>query len=112
MRNEIWFAHAVYTGGDIWVFYGKLKDGTFFLMDSDGDAMLLNADPSDFDESLYGSWQKSHLIRELTGRERTAFRDDVLDKAIGDGGFTEYDAKRHRENFADIDHYEFEENRL
>ena len=53
-------ANAVYTGGGIWVFYGELEDGNFFLTDNDGYVALVDSDPSDFDESLYYDWQEEH----------------------------------------------------
>lgn len=77
--NNLKEAFAVYTGGGIWLFYGQLTNGNYFLMDDNGWTLILNADPSDFDESTYEDWQQEHLIKELDGKERTDFCDAVLD---------------------------------
>lgn len=103
--TKLWKAHAVYTGGGIWLFYGKLEDGNFFLMDDDGGVAILNADPSDLDESLYDEWLTTHLIEELEGEELTAFQDAVLGEVVrsGDGGFTPEDADRYHEDWNPIE---------
>lgn len=67
-------AYAVYTGGNIWLFYGILSDGNFFLTDDNGLTVFLNKDPSDnFEEACYESWQNAHLVKELTGEEIVKF---------------------------------------
>lgn len=72
-------AYAVYTGGNIWLFYGQLEDGNYFLTDDNGWTEILNADPSDFDESLYEEWQQAHLVMELKNDERVKFCNELLD---------------------------------
>ena len=65
---------AVYTGGGIWLFYGKLKTGEYFLTDDNGCTMILDASPEDLDESLYEEWQEDHFLRVVgTRREELAF---------------------------------------
>ena len=76
MINE---AFAAYTGGGIWIFYGSLTDGTWFLLDNEGWMQILNETPEDFDVSLWEEWQKKHLIREPKGDERIALCNEVLD---------------------------------
>lgn len=72
-------AYAVYTGGNIWMFYGKVSDGNFsdgnfFLTDDNGATFILNKDPSeDLEEACYESWQNKYLVRELMGEERIEF---------------------------------------
>ena len=107
--KRLWFAHAVYTGGNIWLFYGKFKNGDFFLMDDDGDILILDADPSDFDESLYTEWQESHLKAELTEPwVRRHYQEEILDMVARscDGGFTESDKEAYLNYFHDIDENE------
>ncbi len=73
-------AEAIYTGGNIWLFIGSLTDGNYFLVSDDGWALILNADPSNLDESLYDDWQKEHLIEEMDeGEELRAFQIQLLD---------------------------------
>lgn len=72
-------AYAVYTGGGIWIFHGTVKEGNrFFLTDDYGFTLILDADPSDFDESLYEDWQQEHLIEELTGNSRQSFCKSLI----------------------------------
>ena len=70
--------HAVYTGGGIWLFYGEMTGGKFFLTDDDGNTLILNDSPEDFDESLYPDWQEKHLFKELRGETRVRFCLNML----------------------------------
>lgn len=98
-------AHAVYTGGNIWLFHGELEDGTYFLTDDEGRTQILDENPEDFDESLYWEWQEKHLIRDLENEdERIDFCHKLCDKFQkdgADGGFTEKDIKNYRKWFAE-----------
>ena len=71
-------ANAVYTGGNIWLFYGETTDGSFFLTDDYGCTLLLNESPEDMDKSLYPDWQEEHKIRELFDSERVDFCNALL----------------------------------
>ena len=65
---------AVYTGGNIWLFYGELTTGEYFLTDDNGCTMILDASPEDLDESLYEEWQEDHFLRVVgTRKEELAF---------------------------------------
>lgn len=75
-------AFAAYTGGGIWLFYGQLKNGNWFLTDDFGATLILDADPSDLDESTYQEWQDEHKIKELSGKELEKFDDALLDKLL------------------------------
>ena len=93
-------ANAVYTGGNIWLFYGKLDDNTYFLTDDNGWTQILNADPSDLEESTYEAWQLQHLVREIIGEERIQFCNELLDYICDnpghDGGMTEQEIGAYR----------------
>ena len=71
-------AYAVYTGGGIWIFHGTVEGERFFLTDDYGFTLILDADPSDFEESLYEDWQQEHLVEELTGKSRLNFCDSLI----------------------------------
>lgn len=75
-------AFAVYSGGNIWLFHGKLKDGSYFLTDDYGSTLVLDADPSDFDESLEVDWQKEHKKVELPDEIRLVFCQLLTDKLL------------------------------
>lgn len=72
-------AKAVYTGGNIWLFYGKLQNGLHFLTDDYGCTLILDESAEDFDESLYTEWQEAHKVEELEGDSRISFIDLLLD---------------------------------
>lgn len=103
-KRTIKDAYAVYTGGGIWLFYGELKDGNYFLTDDYGATRILDTDPSDFDETLYEDWQQEHLVEELEGNDRTSFGDDLIDwlKNANDknrGGITDEELDEYKEYF-------------
>ena len=75
---EIKNVNAVYTGGNIWLFYGQLEDGNYFLTDDFGATLILDTNPSNLDESTYQEWQDEHLVRELEGEEREQFCSEML----------------------------------
>ena len=99
-------ATAVYTGGNIWLFFGTLEDGNYFLTDDYGSTQILNADPSDLDTSLFAEWHSEHLVEELENENRFAFCEQLLDfilEHINDteisGGMTETEIAAYREFF-------------
>lgn len=98
-------ANAVYTGGNIWLFYGELEDGNFFLTDDNGCTEILDTDPSDLDESLYYEWQQEHLVKELDDEsKRIDFCNNLCDKLIEDGdkgGMTDDEIEHYRKFFAE-----------
>lgn len=72
---------AAYTGGNIWLFYGELTDGEYFMTDNEGATILLNAPATDFNESL--EWQEEHKIKELLDEsERVAFCDSLAERLL------------------------------
>ena len=84
---------AVYTGGGVWIFYGKCtKPGEWFMIDNDGEFVeIYDANPENFDESLYEEWEEAHRVRTIyeNKRELKAFLTEALEKA----------------NFCDKDYY-------
>ena len=106
--SHIYRAKAIYTGGGIWLFYGELDDGNYFLTDDNGFTYFLNADPSNLDESTYYEWQVQHLVREVHYEEREEFCDELLDYIFthpdDDGGMTEYEIAIYRDYFQSEDY--------
>lgn len=94
-------ANAVYTGGNIWLFYGQLEDGNYFLTDDNGCTQILNANPGDdFEEACYYEWQQKHLVGELWHEERMNFCNKLLDYIFDnpdhDGGMDEAEINAYR----------------
>lgn len=72
-------AEAVYTGGNIWCFYGELTDGNYFLTDDNGYTTIVDADPGlDYDAACYYEWQEEHMVKELTDKKELAEFDKEL----------------------------------
>lgn len=75
-------ANAEYTGGNIWVFTGKLDDGTYFMADGfEYDVRIVNEDPDEVEDggAWYCDWQEAHLVRDIdTESEGPAFILDVI----------------------------------
>ena len=97
-------AFAVYTGGNIWIFYGETTDGNYFLTDDYGATLILNADPSDFEVSLYEDWQQEHLVAELQENDRAKFCNDLCDTLLKaderhQGGILDEEIEGYREYF-------------
>jgi len=94
-----------YTGGGIWLFYGNLSDGTFFLADGDMlDVRIINADPSrNEEECWFAEWQEEHLVRDLdTEKEGPKFFKKIFKwlrandaENISEIEFIEEEAKRY-----------------
>ena len=71
---------AVYTGGGIWIFWGELEDGHYFLTAHEGWTVILTESPEDFDESLYEEWQEAHKVKDLADEELISFQKELLEK--------------------------------
>ena len=69
---------AVYTGGGIWIFWGELEDGHYFLTAHEGWTVILTESPKDFDESLYEEWQEAHKVKDLENEELIVFQKELL----------------------------------
>ena len=76
-------AQADYTSGGIWLFRGRLADGSYFLMDNSCNeaksVMLLDSDPMDYDKTLYAKWQEEHVLSNLEGNEAEGFMNSLAD---------------------------------
>jgi len=91
---------AVYTGGNIWLFWGQTEDGYYFLADDNGCVLVLDESPEDFDKSLYEDWQNAHKVEELYQGKRRMFCQELCDRLQ-----TADDAHRGGITDAEIDAY-------
>jgi len=68
-------ANAAYTGGGVYVYYGRLTDGRYFLADDDGEMILTGTDPeSCWGGVFYWEWQEEH------GLPVTKEQDDMAEE--------------------------------
>ena len=63
----------IYTGGNIYVFVGKIDDNYFIASDMCYDIRIVDANPFDYTDTTYGNeewcyeeWQAAHLIQDIT----------------------------------------------
>lgn len=99
--NDIRNITPIYTGGGIYILYGQLTNGNYFIAsDEMYDVRFLNANPEDTDE--YGDavsdsvkWQEAHLVRDICDPGEclefweTAIRWIIANKP--DGNYSEYE---------------------
>lgn len=75
----------VYTGGNVWVFYGDTSDGQYYLCDGNGYIQILDENPEkDFEETWYHDWQKKHTTMELGENAKTVFCINMFDLLYND----------------------------
>ena len=78
MAHEIKTAKAVYTGGNIYIYYGELTDGNYFRVgDGDDFIEICNSDTS-VDEADYMEFYEEHRVETLTDREYVRFWNKML----------------------------------
>ena len=99
---------AVYTGGGVWLFWGKLDKERYFLTDDYGCTLILDENPNNFDVSLYDDWQEAHTIQELEGKERERFCDALINRFLKDnpsddrGGITDTELLNYKRYFKEL----------
>ena len=75
MKENIIKATAIYSGGNIYLYYAELNDGNWIL--GDGDFFtVVNTNPlkdeDTFDDSCFYEWQQEHLVKEIEESEITS----------------------------------------
>lgn len=75
MKENIIKATAIYSCGNIYLYYAELADGNWILGDGDFFA-IVNENPlkdqDTFDDSCYNEWQQEHLVKEIEEPEITS----------------------------------------
>ena len=106
-------ATAIHSGSNIWLFFGSLLDGNYFMMDDYGFVDIVDEDPrKDLDESLMEEWQQKHFIRDLRSQQRTLFHEQLvsyLQKNVEDknydvtGGISSVELEQYKNIFKVVD---------
>ena len=85
--TDIEYVEPNYTGGGVYVYTGKLKDGNYFLggddwFDSNNKMFtirVVNENPDDYEEDCwFDDWQQEHLVRDLTEEENKEITKQIL----------------------------------
>ena len=100
---------AVYTGGNIWLFFGRLEDGHHFMVNDDGCAVIADEgieEATEYAWSEWLAWCAEHNAREPEGAERLQLCMDMLDRlqqyeygSENNGGIRPDEIKAYREYF-------------
>ena len=104
---------AVYTGGNVWLFFGRLDNGNSFIVDDDGWVGIFDEDSeaaTDYEYDNWCEWCDKHMIKELEDKkEREQFCMDMLDRleqyeygSDNNGGFTQGLIEGYRKWFKEI----------
>ena len=89
--DSIEYATPCYTGGGVYVYTGKLKDGNYFLGSDDWFSdkdnyftfRIVNEDPDKFpDDCFFDEWQVEHLVKDLSIEENKELTKQVLNWII------------------------------
>lgn len=88
MKHKIKTATAVYTGGNIYIFYGQLESGLYFrafdTMD-DYEVIYICDSDTEAEEADYPEFYEAHTVEELTGDEFKTFWNTMLSHIINKG---------------------------
>lgn len=74
LTRQIITAEDEYTGGNVYVYFGEIDGGLFYMAeDTDAyDVLILNADPRKAGEdAYYPDWQKEHTVAEFCDTAET-----------------------------------------
>ena len=90
-------ATAQYTGGGIYIYYGKLDNGLFFRACDDWDSIeICNADTGT-EEADYSEFYEVHTIDSITGTEYVSFWNNMLYFILKNrpaGNYQEYELEK------------------
>ena len=82
MNLKILRATAIYSGGNIYLYYAELEDKNWIIGDGYS-FIIVNASPLEnadvFDESCYPEWQQTHLVKEISDDEHQGILNDIID---------------------------------
>lgn len=97
MTYQIETATAIYTGGGIYIYRGKLKNGLYFSScDTWESIVFCNADTYT-DEADFMEFYDQHQVEEITGKEYELFFNKMLKWIIKnepDGNYISPDLER------------------
>lgn len=103
------FATAEYTGGGVYLYYGKV-DGTYFLSDENS-GMYLDVRPNlSRDDTFTLDWQQEHSLGHIMDID--AFNIEILDWIIShkpEGNYDPHELKLNRDTLLSIEQkFEYE----
>ncbi len=85
MKHKIETATACYTGGGIYIYYGQLESGLYFLACDECEAISICDADTSTEEAQYPEWQEQHTVEELMGENFECFWNAMLLHIINGG---------------------------
>ena len=89
--EKITKATAVYSGGNIYLYYAELENKQYIMGDDDW-LIVVDSDPlaneETYEESGYYEWQEEHLVKQIPEKEYQEVLNKILE-AIFDGKIIE-----------------------
>ena len=99
MKRQIITANAQYTGGNIYIYYGRLSDGNFFRTCDECDFIeIVNSDAS-VEEADYSEFYEKHRVETLINDEYKMFWNSMLNKIIEEKPSGNYSAEELKRRF-------------
>lgn len=98
-------ANACYTGGSIYVFYGELENGNYFMFDSFYEFIEVFDTEIDLEESFYSEWMDEHRVTTLTGEEAFKLCEAALNWIISnrpDGNYSVEDIEEYKPTYEEF----------
>lgn len=94
-------ANACYTGGGIYVYWGKLDGGLWFRACDGWDSLwICDADTDiEIEETNWPEFYETHTVEDLVGDEFVAFWDEMLTNIICGGIRGNYCVSELKERF-------------
>lgn len=94
-KHKIRTATAVYTGGNIYIFYGQLESGLYFRAFDDGEAIYICDSDTEAEAADYGEFYEEHTVEEITGEDFDTFWNamlaHIIDRKPAHGEWSNYD---------------------
>ena len=89
--EKITKATAVYSGGNIYLYYAELENKQYIMGDDDW-LIVVDSDPLEneqvYEDSGYYEWQEEHLVKQIPEEEYQEVLNKILE-AIFDGKIIE-----------------------
>lgn len=78
MKREIKNATAIYTGGNLYIYYGQLTDGNWFRATDDWEGIEICDSDTSVEEADYNEFYEEHAFESLGGEEYKTFWNEML----------------------------------
>lgn len=91
MTHKIKTATACYTGGGIYIYYGRLENGRFFRTCDEIDVIYICDEDTSTEEAEQSEFYEHHTVEEITGEAFKAFWNQMISHVLaGKPAFDEW----------------------